>query len=82
MPFIDRNEVVKREYVKFDVPADRIPADPEKAAEFLQRVNRELPQDIHFSLPELNTTLINLRRKGEAKGGLPRLRRTYRGRSV
>ena len=75
-----QDRVIIEEYVRYDVPADQIPADPIMAQEFLNRVNARLSDGSKFSLPDLNKRLINLRRLGEAKGGLPRLRRNYNGR--
>ena len=74
------NKIIIEEHVKYDVPADQIPSDPQKAVEFQRRVNNRLSDSQQFEIAELNKTLINLRRRGEANGGLPRLRRRYDGR--
>lgn len=75
MIIFKRDQIIIEEYVLYDVPADRIPSDPEKSVEFLRRVNSRLPEDDHFSQADLNRRLLNLRRKGQDKGGLPRIRR-------
>ncbi len=72
--------MIIEEYVRYDTPADRIPANPELAEEFLNLVNDRLPNESKFSQAELNSRLINLRRRGQSKGGLPRLRRGFNGR--
>lgn len=72
--------VIIDEYVRFDTPADRIPANPELAEAFRERVNLRLPPNLQFTVEALNTRLINLRRRGQQNGGLPRLRRAFRGR--
>lgn len=81
MVMSSRDRVIVEEYAKFDMPADKIPADPSIAVEFLNRVNSRLSPHEQFSQSQLNTHLINLRRRGEANGGLPRLRRSYNGRN-
>ena len=68
------------EYVAFNVPAGRIVADPDLAAKFLTRVCRSLPPELQVDLATFNKTLLNLRRRDEAKRGLPRLQRSYNGR--
>ncbi|QDT82280.1 hypothetical protein Mal35_57730 [Gimesia maris] len=76
-----RDKVIIEEYVLFNVPADQIVVDPTLAEAFLQRVNRRLPDESKFTQADLNKRLINLRRRGQANGGLPRLRRNYSGRN-
>lgn len=75
-----RDKIIIEEYVDFDVPADQVVVDPSFAALFLERVNQRLPDESQFIQAELNKRLINLRRRGQANGGLPRLRRNYSGR--
>jgi len=75
-----RDQAIIEAYVAFDVPADRIVADPHVGAQFLDLVNGGIPTSHHLTHPACMTRLLNLRRLGEGKGGLPRLRRAYRGR--
>ena len=65
---------IKVEYVRFGVPADRIVSDPSLSQQFQQRVTSDLPPDQSIDQVELNRVLLNLRKRGENKGGLPRLR--------
>lgn len=68
-------------YRVFNTPADRIVTDPQIDQDFVERVNKLLRPDDVASLAEINRRLLNLRRLGEAKGGLPRLQRRYNGRN-
>ncbi len=68
-------------YPVFDTPADQIVSDPDVGQEFLTQVHHLLPARERFDLATVNKRLLNLRRRGEDNGGLPRLRRDYRGRS-
>jgi hypothetical protein len=61
------------EYTKLSIPADRIVANPQLAATFRDAVNRHLPAELQVDQESLNRRLLNLRRRGEANGGLPRL---------
>jgi hypothetical protein len=61
-----------------DEPADRIVCSPEKLCAFTQAYNARAGEAVVPAA--MGQHLLNLRRRGEAKGGLPRLRRAYRGR--
>jgi len=78
MEHLDR--AIVEAYVGFDRPADQIVTDPQLAAKFSQAVNSQLPRGQQVDQATLNKRLLNLRRRGEDKGGLPRLRRNYYGR--
>ena len=67
-------------YVEFDVPCDRLVANQAKLLQFRDRY-RQMTGHAP-DLTELGEHLLNLRRRGEAKGGLPRLRRGYSGRGA
>jgi len=74
------DSVIISEYPLYGVPADQIVADPELNAEFRARVNRQLPLELRVDTAAFNKRLLNLRRLGQAKGGLPRLEPGYNGR--
>lgn len=74
------DDVIIAAYVSINVPADQVVADPELAGRFLAEVNGRLSDDLHLDQKAFNKRLINLRRKGEDNGGLPRLRNNYHGR--
>lgn len=70
--------VVIELYVADDVPCDRVVSDPTMLSSFTDRYNARTGQSL--SPGEVGHDLLNLRRRGEAKGGLPRLRRAFDGR--
>jgi hypothetical protein len=74
------DQAILQTYVRFDTPADQIVADPDLATSFGQEVNAQLSRAQQVDQATLNKRLLNLRRRGEEKGGLPRLRRDYHGR--
>ncbi len=80
MPVITLDSAIIAEYRLYNVPADQILSDPSLAAEFHTRVNRQLPAETHVDRATFNKRLLNLRRRGQANGGLPRLKRVYNGR--
>jgi hypothetical protein len=67
------DSTILAEYTKLATPADRIVADPQLAATLRDAVNRRLPAELQVDQESLNRRLLNLRRRGEANGGLPRL---------
>lgn len=74
------DSVIISEYLRYNVPADQIVADPKLAAEFQDRVNSQLPPEFRVDPATFNKRLLNLRRRGQANGGLARLERGYSGR--
>jgi hypothetical protein len=58
-------------------PSDRIVADPQLAATFCDAVNRRVPNEFQVDQAVFNKRLLNLRRRGAANGGLPRLSRNH-----
>jgi len=66
-------------YVRWNVPCDRLVSDPAKLRGFADEYVAARGQPVQLS--ELSHHLLNLRRLGQAKGGLPRLRRRYNGRN-
>jgi len=80
MAVITLDSVIIAMYPLYGVPADRIVADPKCGVEFRDAVNRQLPDELQVDQASFNKRLLNLRRRGEANGGLPRLKRRYSGR--
>lgn len=76
MKYLD--DVIVELYVDFDIPADRLVSDPMKLQRFADLYHEKTDQDV--KLADFAHHILNLRRRGEAKGGLPRLRRSYQGR--
>jgi hypothetical protein len=73
------DSVLREMYVKDNVPCDRLVSDPERLFAFTQAYTDRTGQEIEPA--HLAHRLLTLRKLGEAKGGLPRLRRTYHGRN-
>jgi hypothetical protein len=69
------DSAIIEEYTNFAIPADHIVAEPHVAAAFRDDVNRRLLVDVQLDQSMLNKRLLNLRRRGQEKGGLPRLER-------
>lgn len=73
------DQAIREQYVRFDTPVEGIVANPKVAAEFAQKVKAACPNQ-KIDVPTVNHRLFTLRKRGEDKGGLPRLRRAYNGR--
>jgi hypothetical protein len=75
---IDDN-ILREMYVEYNTPCDRLVSDPESlqlfTADYAQRTGQQV------EAAEVSHRLLTLRKLGAAKGGLPRLRRTYNGRN-
>lgn len=72
------DSVIVAEYTSFNVPSDRIVADPEMSEEFAKNVNRQLPTADRCDCRTVNSRLLTLRKLGR----LPRLARDYNGRNA
>jgi hypothetical protein len=67
--------VIRDEYVTVNVPADEVARTPEVAEEFRRRVNARISADEQFgTAQEFADYLVNMRRRGSEKGGLPKIR--------
>ncbi len=69
-------------YGVFNRPADQIVSDPALNEEFCRKVNASLGVKPPVEIAAVNKRLLNLRRRGEENGGLPRQFRGYNGRQV
>jgi hypothetical protein len=69
------DDAIRSAYEQFGTPADEIIVVDEKARRFTAAVNRSLPENLVASAQEIKRRLLALRRRGEARGGLPRMRR-------
>ncbi|HEV3258018.1 MAG TPA: hypothetical protein VG013_14130 [Gemmataceae bacterium] len=69
------DDAVRAAYRQFRTSADEIVVNDAKARTFAEDVNRRLSGDFQLSMQEVRRRLLALRRRGEAHGGLPRLRR-------
>jgi len=71
-------EVLIELYVLNNEPCDRLVSNPEKLISFTKDYQDRTGQDV--SAAAVGSKMLNLRRLGQANGGLPRLRRKYNGR--
>ena len=76
------DDVICESYVEFKTPVDRIVASPALSKEFASLVNSQFPRGERRDVETINWRLMTLRKRGEDKGGLPRLERAYYGREV
>ena len=73
------DSVLTEMYIKNNLPCDRLVSDPERLLAFTQAYSDRTGQEI--APADLAHRLLTLRKLGEAKGGLPRLRRGCDGRN-
>ncbi len=78
LPVFDDN-VLKQMYVEYDMPCDPLVSDPAKLLSFADDYAERTGQQVE--LAQVSHRLLTLRKLGEAKGGLPKLRRKYNGRN-
>jgi hypothetical protein len=69
------DKAVREAYSQFGASVDTLLVDDEKCREFIAEVNRRLPDGSAVSPTAVKQRLLVLRRRGAAKGGLPRLRK-------
>jgi hypothetical protein len=73
------DDVLREMYVTHNLPCDRLVSDPETLLAFTQAYTDRTGQEIEPA--QVSHRLLTLRKIGEAKGGLPKLRRKYNGRN-
>jgi len=71
--------ILRKMYLEYAIPCDRLVSDPEKLKNFTEDYANRSGHNVE--LARLAHHMLNLRRRGQAKGGLARLRRTYNGRN-
>lgn len=78
MPVLN-DDVIREMYREYNIPCDTLISDHTQlhpfAEDYVQRTGHAV------ELAQLARRLLTLRKLGEAKGGLPRLRRSYNGRN-
>ena len=77
-PTLDDN-VLKEMYVEYDTPCDSIVSNPTKLVSFAEDYMKRTGQQVEPA--QVSLRLLALRKLGEAKGGLTKLRRKYNGRN-
>jgi hypothetical protein len=69
------DDAIRKVYGRFKTPADEILVIDPKSRQFTATVNRLLPENVKASVQDVKRRLLALRRRGETRGGLPRLKR-------
>jgi hypothetical protein len=73
------DNVLREMYVEYDTACDRLVSDPSTLLSFVEDYVDRTGQQVQPA--QVSHRLLTLRKRGEAKGGLPRLRRKYNGRN-
>lgn len=77
-PEID-DDVLREMYIEYNAPCDRLVSNPVSLQAFAEDYIQRTSQQVEAA--QVSYRLLTLRKLGEAKGGLPRLRRKYHGRN-
>jgi len=76
---IFNDKVLKEMYIEYNTTCDRLVSDPSKLLSFSEDYVQRTGQQVEPS--QLAHRLLILRKLGQDKGGLPRLRRAYHRRN-
>jgi hypothetical protein len=74
------DQIIVEVYSSFPLPPDQIVCTPDASTRFASLVNARRPENQRLDVERINKRLLNLRRKGQDKGGLPRRWRDFYGR--
>ena len=73
------DDILKQMYIEYNTPCDRLVSDPASLQAFAEDYAQRTGQQVEAA--RVSHRLLTLRKLGEAKSGLPRLRRAYNGRN-
>jgi len=73
------DNILRQMYIEYNTPCDRLVSDPTRLLSFAGDYTQRSGQQVEPA--QVSHRLLTLRKLGEAKGGLPRLRRRYNGRN-
>jgi hypothetical protein len=73
------DSILRQMYLEYSIPCDRLVSNPAVLQAFVQDYAKRTEQSVDAAV--LAHHMLNLRRLGEANGGLSRLQRTYNGRN-
>lgn len=73
------DDLLRDMYVEYGIPCDTLVSDPAELERFASDYTHRSGHTVE--LPPLARQLLKLRKRGKAKGGLPRLQRAYNGRN-
>ncbi|MFH1715742.1 MAG: hypothetical protein ABIF19_00190 [Planctomycetota bacterium] len=78
-PAMFDDNVLKEMYIEYNTACDRLVSDPSRLLSFAEDYVQRTGQQVEAA--RLAHRLLTLRKLGEAKDGLPKLRRKYNGRN-
>ena len=67
-------------YKEYHIPCDQLVSNPQTLTKFTSEYKKRTGEEAEPA--QMGREMLNLRRRGEAKGGLPRLMRKYHGRNL
>ena len=73
------DDLLRQMYIEYNAPCDRLVSNPVSLQAFAEDYVQRTGQQVEAA--QVSHRLLTLRKLGAAKGGLPRLRRTYNGRN-
>lgn len=73
------DDILKQMYIEGNVPCDTLVSDPARLLSFVENYAERTGQQVEPA--QVSHRLLTLRKLGEVKGGLPKLRRKYNGRN-
>lgn len=73
------DDILRKMYVEYNAPCDRLVSNPVSLQAFAEDYVQRTGQQVEAV--QVSHRLLTLRKLGAAKGGLPRLRRSYQGRN-
>lgn len=76
---IFNDAILRQMYLEYAIPCDRLVSNPDLLSRFTEDYGTRSSHTVEAA--QLGHHMLNLRRQGEAKGGLCRLRRAYNGRN-
>ena len=71
--------ILKQLYIEYNTPCDRLVSDPASLQAFAEDYGQRTARQVEAA--RVSHRLLTLRKLGQTKGGLPRLRRAYSGRN-
>lgn len=77
--YVFDDAIIREMYREYNIPCDTLISDQEQLVPFAEDYIHRIGQKVEPA--QLARHLLTLRKLGEAKGGLPRLRRSYNGRN-
>ena len=75
LPVKELDEALRQAYAEMGVSSDQLLSYDDKWGRFASSVRRRLPPEAAITQGDIKKRLVSLRKRGEKRGGLPRIRR-------